>query len=103
VPEIPLIQKGAIVLSTKSASSQCCAVSSHHIAAMITLLPKNCEDITELAALIAWSPDELANRLLAETLEEFVNWNAGSLEGFLGAIYYFDWQSAQRHWIESLK
>jgi hypothetical protein len=62
----------------------------------IPLTPKNIESITKLAALIGWTPDELANHLLAETLEELANQNSGSLEGFLGAIYYPDRESAQR-------
>ena len=64
--------------------------------ATITLTPENTESIAKIAALIGWTPDELANHLLAETLEEFANRNSGSLEGFLGAIYYPDRASAQR-------
>lgn len=63
---------------------------------MITLTPENSKAITKLATLIGWTPEELANHLLAETLEEFANQNSGSLEGFLGAIYYPDRASAQR-------
>jgi hypothetical protein len=38
--------------------------------------------------LVGWTPDKLANHLLADTLESFADRNSGSLEGFLGAIYY---------------
>src|ERR1700751_5025712 len=58
--------------------------------------PENSKSITKLAALIGWTPDELANHLLAETLEEFANKNSGSLEELLGAIYNPDRASAQR-------
>ena len=50
----------------------------------------------KLAALVGWTPDKLANHLLAVTLESFADRNSGSLEGFLGAIYYPDRASAQR-------
>ena len=53
----------------------------------ITLTPENSKSITKLAALSGWTPDELANRPLAEPLEEFADQDSGSLEGFLGAIY----------------
>jgi len=43
--------------------------------------------VAKLAALIGWTPDQLANHLLAETLEMFADQNSGGLEGFLGAIY----------------
>lgn len=46
--------------------------------------------------MIGWTPDELANHLLAETLEMFADRNSGALEGFLGAIYYPDRESARR-------
>jgi hypothetical protein len=46
--------------------------------------------------LIGWTPDQLANHLLAETLEMLANQNSGALEGFLGVIYYPDRASAQR-------
>jgi hypothetical protein len=62
----------------------------------IALTPENVESITKLAALIGWTPDKLANHLLTETLEEFADGFSGSLEGFLGAIYYPDRASAQR-------
>ena len=52
--------------------------------------------VTKLAALIGWTPDELANHLLAETLEMFADQNSGALEDFLGGIYYPDSESAQR-------
>jgi hypothetical protein len=63
---------------------------------MITLTPENSTGVTKLAALIDWTPDQLANHLFAETLEEFADGFSGSLEGFLGAIYYPDRASAQR-------
>jgi hypothetical protein len=47
----------------------------------VTLTPENTESIAKLAALTGGTIDELANRLLAETLEEFADHNAGSLEG----------------------
>jgi len=36
----------------------------------IPLTPENSKGVTRLAALIGWRPDELANHLLAETLEK---------------------------------
>jgi hypothetical protein len=56
----------------------------------------NSKSITKLATLIDWTPDELANHLLAETLETFADEYSGALEWFLGAIYYPDRPSAQR-------
>jgi hypothetical protein len=64
--------------------------------ATITLTPENSKGVAKLAALIGWTPDQLANHLLAETLEEFADAISGSLECFLGAIYYPDRASAQR-------
>jgi hypothetical protein len=65
----------------------------------ITLTPENSKGIIKLAALIGWTPDELANRLLAETIETFADGFSGSLEGFLGAIYYCDQKAHNAHWI----
>jgi hypothetical protein len=62
----------------------------------IALTSRNSKLITKLAALIGWTPDELANHLLAETLEMFADQSSGTLEGFLGAIYYPGRASAQR-------
>jgi hypothetical protein len=62
----------------------------------VSLTLDNCKSVTRLVALIDWTPDELANHLLAETLEMFANKNSGALEGFLGAIYHLDRASAQR-------
>ena len=60
------------------------------------LTPENSKSITKLAALIGWTPDELADHLLVETLEMFADGFSGALEGLLGAIYYPDRASAQR-------
>ena len=47
--------------------------------ATITLTPENSRGITKLAALIGWTPDELANHLLAETFEMYDR-NSGALD-----------------------
>ena len=62
----------------------------------VTLTPENAGSIAKLAALTGWSPDQLANHLLTETLENFADAGTGALEGFLGAIYYPDREGAQR-------
>ena len=56
----------------------------------VSLTPENLKSITKLAVLIAWTSDELANHLLAETLEMLADAYSDALEGFLGAIYYPD-------------
>jgi hypothetical protein len=48
-------------------------IAAKPIVASITLSLENAESISKLAALIGWTPDKLANRLLAETLEEFAD------------------------------
>jgi hypothetical protein len=58
--------------------------------ATTTLTPENSKSVTKLAALVGWTPDELANHLLVETLETFAHENSGALPGSLGAIYYRD-------------
>jgi hypothetical protein len=60
----------------------------------VTLTPENAGSIAKLAALTGWSPDQLANHLLTETLENFADAGTGALEWFLGAIYYPDGTSA---------
>ena len=57
------------------------------VSTTIKLPPENSKGITKLAALSGWTPDELANRPLAEPLEEFADQDSGSPEEFLGAIY----------------
>ena len=59
----------------------------------ITLSFKNSKGIIKLAALIGCTPDQLANQLLAETIDNFADARSGALEGFLGATYYPDEES----------
>jgi hypothetical protein len=62
----------------------------------ITLTPENADRIAKYSESVGWTEDELANMLLAETLELFAEYGSGSLEGFLGRIYYRDRASAER-------
>ena len=62
----------------------------------ITLSPENAARLTKHCELIGWSPEELANHLLAEPLDCFDDPRSGSLERFLGAIDYPDQATAQR-------
>src|SRR5208337_4265792 len=62
----------------------------------ITLSPENAAAVAEFCGLIAWTPEQLANHLLAEALDLFADPRSGSLEGFLGAIDYPDRATAQR-------
>ena len=54
------------------------------------LSPQNSHAIAKLAQLIGWTPDRLVNHLLKETLDLFADSGGGSLEGFLGSIYFDD-------------
>jgi hypothetical protein len=62
----------------------------------IKLTSETSKGVAKLAALIAWTPDELTNHLLAETIETFADGYSGALEGFLGATSYPDRRKAQR-------
>jgi|SRR5580704_8593664 hypothetical protein len=62
----------------------------------ITLSPENATRLSKHCELIGWSPEELANHLLAEPLDGFDDPRSGSLEQFLGAIDYPDPATAQR-------
>lgn len=62
----------------------------------ITLTPENAARLAKHSELIGWTPEELANHLLAEPLDCFDDPRSGSLEQFLGAIDYPDQAIAQR-------
>ena len=62
----------------------------------ITLSPENSASFAEYCALIAWTPEQLANHLLADALDLFADPRSGSLEGFLGSIDYPDRATADR-------
>ena len=52
----------------------------------ITLTPENSDRLAEHCDLIGWTPDELANHLLADSLDRFADAGSGILERFLGSI-----------------
>jgi hypothetical protein len=62
----------------------------------ITLTPENSARLAEHCELIGWTPEELANYLLADPLDLFADARNGTLEHFLGAIDYPDQATAQR-------
>ena len=62
----------------------------------ITLSPENSASFAEYCELIAWTPEQLANHLLADALDLFADPRSGSLEGFLGSIDYPDRATADR-------
>ena len=62
----------------------------------ITLTPENSDCLAEHCDLIGWTPDELANHLLADSLDRFADAGSGILERFLGSIDYPDREIAQR-------
>jgi hypothetical protein len=61
----------------------------------ITLTPENEARLAKHSELIGWTPEELANHLLAEPLDCFDDPRSGSLERFLGAIDHLDQATAQ--------
>jgi hypothetical protein len=62
----------------------------------ITLTPENAAAVAEYSKLIGWTPEQLANHLLANPLDLFADPRSGSLEGFLGSIDYPDRATAHR-------
>jgi len=62
----------------------------------ITVTPENAAAIAEYCELIAWTPEQLANHLLADALDLFADPRSGSLERFLGSIDYPDLATAHR-------
>jgi hypothetical protein len=62
----------------------------------ITLTPENSDRLAEHCDLIGWTPDELANHLLADSLDWFADSRSAILERFLGSIDYPDSETAQR-------
>ena len=62
----------------------------------ITLTPENSARLAEHCELIGWTPDELANHLLADSLDRFADAGSGILEPFLGSIDYPDRETAER-------
>ena len=62
----------------------------------ITLTPENSARLAEHCELIGWTPDELANHLLADSLDWFADTRSGILERFLGSIDYPDRETAER-------
>jgi hypothetical protein len=62
----------------------------------IHLTSENAARIAEHCELIGWTADELANHLLADSLDWFADARSGVLERFLGSIDYPDRETAQR-------
>jgi hypothetical protein len=62
----------------------------------IELTPENAARIAEYAQLTGWTAHELVNHLLDETMAWWDDPKSGSLEGFLGSIYYHDLASVER-------
>src|SRR5580692_6449030 len=62
----------------------------------ITLSPENSASFAEYCALIAWTPEQLTDHLLADALDLFADPRSGSLEQFLDSIDYPDRATAQR-------
>src|SRR5271165_5201420 len=62
----------------------------------ITLTSENAAAVAEYSKLIGWTPEQLANHLLANPLDLFADPRSGSLEGFLGSIDYPDRETAHR-------
>jgi hypothetical protein len=62
----------------------------------ITLTPENSDRLAEHCDLIGWTPDELANHLLADSIDRFADAGSGIPERFLGSIDYPDRETAER-------
>jgi hypothetical protein len=62
----------------------------------IELTLENSAGIAKYSQLIGWTETDLMNCLLTETLELFADLSRGSLESFLGSIYYPNRASAER-------
>jgi hypothetical protein len=62
----------------------------------IELSPANSARLAEHCELIAWTPEQLTDHLLADALDLFADPRSGSLEQFLDSIDYPDRATAQR-------
>jgi hypothetical protein len=62
----------------------------------IHLTSENAARIAEHCELIGWTSDELANYLLADSLDWFADAGSSILERFLGSIDYPDRETAER-------
>jgi hypothetical protein len=74
---------------------RCTIINSRTIKMTIALTPENSGRLSEYANLIGWTPDELANHLLADSLDWFSDARSGILERFLGSIDYPDRETAE--------
>ena len=68
---------------------------THPKAMQITLTPENSDRLAEHCDLIGWTPDELANHLLADSLDWFADVRSGIHERFLDSTEIGSWSKVR--------